>query len=241
MVQLGLSFNAMVGKIRELLDYKIQEQENIKKNELKLLQAQINPHFLYNTLDTIICMAETNKNASVIEIVTALTSFFRVTLSKGKDWIRIREEIEHVRSYLTIQKMRYHDILNFSVDVDESILDGRILKLTLQPLVENAIYHGIKNKRNGGTIWVRGSMKSPELIFLEVEDNGIGFTPGKLAQVQADLNNDSSPVEISETGFGINNVNKRIKLYYGQQYGLSIESQYLQGTKISLLIPIIHD
>jgi two-component system, sensor histidine kinase YesM len=241
MVQLGLSFNAMVRKIRELLEDKIREQENLKKNELKLLQAQINPHFLYNTLDTIICMAETNKNASVIEIVSALTSFFRVTLSKGKDWIRISEEIEHVRSYLTIQKMRYRDILDFQVDVDEAILGGTILKLTLQPLVENALYHGIKNKRNGGTIWVRGSLKTPDLICLEVEDNGIGFTPSKLLQVQADLSDDSSPVEVSENGFGINNVNKRIKLYYGKQYGLNIESEYLHGTKISLQIPIIRD
>jgi len=137
-------------------------------------------------------MARANQNAEVIEMVSALSSFFRVTLSKGKDWIRIQEEVEHVRSYLFIQKMRYQDILDFSIDVDEAILGGTILNLTLQPLVENALYHGIKNKRSGGTIWVRGNLKSPDLISFEVEDDGIGFTPERLAQVRAALADDTS-------------------------------------------------
>ncbi|MCE1253248.1 MAG: sensor histidine kinase, partial [Anaerolineae bacterium] len=204
--QLGRSFNAMVLKIRELLDYKLKEQENLKKYELKLLQAQINPHFLYNTLDTIIWLAEANQNARVIEIVRALSSFFRVTLSKGKDWIKISEEIEHVRSYLTIQKMRYHDILDFRIEVDEATMNGTILKLTLQPLVENALYHGIKNKRQGGMISIRCLMQPNNMIFLEVKDDGVGFTPTRLEQLKADLEDDNSPVEISESGFGINNV-----------------------------------
>ena len=237
--QLGHSFNAMVEKILELLDFKVKEQENLKKYELKMLQSQINPHFLYNTLDTIIWMAGANQNAQVIEMTNALSNFFRVALSKGKDWIKIGEEIEHVRSYLAIQKMRYQDILDFDIDVSEKILSGTILNMTLQPLVENALYHGIKNKRNGGTIWVRGSLRSPEMIFFEVEDDGIGFTAERLAQVRAALANDKGPVEVEESGFGINNVNKRIKLYYGEQYGLTIESEYLKGTRISLLIPMI--
>jgi two-component system, sensor histidine kinase YesM len=239
MAQLGRSFNAMVDKIRELLDFKLREQDNLKKYELKMLQAQINPHFLYNTLDTIIWMAGANQTAQVIDLVHALSTFFRVTLSKGQDWIKISEEVEHVRSYLTIQKMRYEDILDFYIEVDEAILPGTILNLTLQPLVENALYHGIKNKRNGGTIWVRGSLKGADHIFLEVEDDGIGFTAERLAQVRADLANDQSPVELTANGFGINNVNKRIKLYYGTAYGLSVESEYQKGTRISLLIPMI--
>ncbi len=239
--QLGRSFNAMVGRIRELLDYKLKEQDNLKKYELKMLQVQINPHFLYNTLDSIIWMARDNQNAQVIEMVSALSNFFRVTLSKGKDWIKIQEEIEHVRSYLSIQKMRYQDILDFYIEVDEAILTGTILNLTLQPLVENAIYHGIKNKRNGGTIWVRGSLKSADLISFEVEDDGIGFSADRLAEVRASLADDKSPVEVNENGFGINNVNKRIKLYYGEQYGLSIESEHLKGTRISLLIPLVRN
>ncbi|MCB0173425.1 MAG: histidine kinase, partial [Anaerolineae bacterium] len=140
--ELGLSFNIMIGKIREMLDSKIKEQENLKKAEFRVLQAQINPHFLYNTLDTIIWMAESKRNDQVIEIVRALSSFFRITLSKGRDWITIREEIERTKSYLTIQKMRYRDILDYRIEADPSILDYSILKMTLQPLVENAIYHG---------------------------------------------------------------------------------------------------
>ena len=223
--ELGMSFNIMIGKIRELLDSKIKEQENLKKAELRALQAQINPHFLYNTLDTIIWMAEAKKTDQVIEIVSALSSFFRISLSKGKDWITIGEEIERTRSYLTIQKMRYRDILDFKIEVDERVADNTILKLILQPLVENALYHGIKNKRQGGTIIVRAKQKNENEVLLEVEDNGIGFTPEKLAQLQAELDDDSGDIRL-ESGFGIGNVNKRIRLYYGKQYGLSVKSEY---------------
>jgi two-component system sensor histidine kinase YesM len=236
--ELGMSFNIMIGKIRELLDAKIKEQENLKKAELRALQAQINPHFLYNTLDTIVWMAEANKSDQVIEIVRALSSFFRIALSKGKDWIPIRQEIEHVRSYLTIQKMRYRDILDYQIDLDEKILDGTILKLTLQPLVENALYHGIKGKRNGGSIYVRARRAGPDLVLLEVEDDGVGFTPSKLAQLQASLSDDAGDISIHESGFGLENVNKRIKLYYGRQYGISIQSQYQSGTRVTLTIPM---
>ncbi len=123
---------------------------------MRVLQAQINPHFLYNTLDTIIWMVESKRTAQVVELVRALSRFFRISLSKGEDWITVGEEFEHVSSYLAIQKIRYRDILDYQIDVDEAILSATILKLTLQPLVENALYHGIKNKRNGGVIRVRG-------------------------------------------------------------------------------------
>ena len=236
--ELGISFNIMIGRIRELLDAKVKEQENLKKAELKILQAQINPHFLYNTLDTIVWMAETNKTDQVIEIVRALSSFFRISLSKGKDWISIRQEIEHVRSYLAIQRMRYREILDYQIEVDPALLDGTILKLTLQPLVENALYHGIKNKRTGGNIQVRVKRANPEMVALEIQDDGIGFTPYKLAQIQLALNQDAGEVSFNEGGgFGLENVNKRIKLYYGQQYGLTIQSQYLEGTTVTALIP----
>ncbi|MCI0529209.1 MAG: sensor histidine kinase, partial [Nitrospira sp.] len=236
--ELGMSFNIMIGKIRELLAAKIKEQENLKKAELRALQAQINPHFLYNTLDTIVWMAEANKTREVIEIVRALSSFFRIALSKGKDWISIRQEIEHVRSYLTIQKMRYRDILDYRIEVDEAILEGMILKLTLQPLVENALYHGIKNKRNGGVIIVQAKRTDQNEILLEVQDNGIGFTPYKLARIQTEINADSDEITLKESGFGLENVNKRIKLYYGKQYGLSLNSQYQEGTRVILTIPL---
>jgi two-component system sensor histidine kinase YesM len=236
--ELGNNFNIMIGRIRELLNAKVKEQENLKKAELKALQAQINPHFLYNTLDTIVWMAEANNTEQVIELVRALSSFFRIALSKGKDWISIRQEIEHVRSYLAIQKMRYRDILDYKIEVDEDLLDGTILKLTLQPLVENALYHGIKNKRDGGTIIVRAQRVSTNLIRLEVQDDGVGFTPFKLAQIRTMLNDDSGEISLKEGGFGLENVNKRIKLYYGKQYGLYVHSEYLGGTQVVARIPL---
>jgi two-component system sensor histidine kinase YesM len=234
--ELGMSFNIMIGKIKELLDSKISEQENLKKAELRALQAQINPHFLYNTLDTIIWMAESKETDQVVKIVSALSSFFRISLSKGMDWITIGEEVERIKSYLTIQKMRYRDILDFKIEVDENVTENTILKLLLQPLVENALYHGIKNKRQKGTISLRVKRKSEDEVLLEVEDDGIGFTPQKLAQLRAELNDDSGNMKL-ESGFGIGNVNKRIRLYYGKPYGLSIESSYSTGTCVTLVIP----
>ncbi|HXD12312.1 MAG TPA: sensor histidine kinase [Anaerolineales bacterium] len=234
--ELGMSFNIMIGKIKDLLDSKIKEQENLKKAELRALQAQINPHFLYNTLDTIIWMAESKKTDEVIKIVSALSDFFRISLSKGMDWITIGEEVERIRSYLTIQKMRYRDILDFKIEVDEDVTRNTILKLLLQPVVENALYHGIKNKRQGGTISLRGSRKGEDEILLEVEDDGIGFTPEKLAQLRAELDDESGDIQL-ESGFGIGNVNKRIRLYYGKPYGLTVQSEYTTGTRVTLVIP----
>lgn len=235
--ELGMSFNIMIGQIRELLNAKVREQENLKKAELKALQAQINPHFLYNTLDTIVWMAEANRTDEVIEIVRALSSFFRIALSKGKDWISLRQEIEHVKSYLKIQKMRYRNILDYEIDVDEELLDYTILKLTLQPLVENALYHGIKTKRDGGEIVVSARRGEHDNVVLEVCDDGVGFTPYKLAQIRAMLSGEASDIAMKEGGFGLENVNKRLKLYYGQEYGLSIQSHYRGGTQVTVTIP----
>ncbi|MFZ6028937.1 MAG: histidine kinase [Chloroflexota bacterium] len=238
--ELGMSFNIMIGKIRELLDAKVKEQENLKKAELRALQAQINPHFLYNTLDTIIWMAEAQKTEQIVEIVGALSSFFRISLSKGKDWITIGEEVERIRSYLTIQKMRYRDIMDYRIEVSDTVAGCTILKLILQPLVENALYHGIKNKRQGGSIFVRARPGNADEVVLEVEDNGIGFSAEKLAQLRAALADDSGDIRM-ESGFGIGNVNKRIRLYYGKQYGLSVISEYHTGTRVTLIIPAIRD
>ncbi len=234
--ELGMSFNIMIGKIKELLDSKIKEQENLKKAELRALQAQINPHFLYNTLDTIIWMAESKKTDQVVKIVSALSNFFRISLSKGMDWITIGEEVDRIRSYLTIQKMRYQDILDFKIDVSEEVAENTILKLILQPLVENALYHGIKNKRQGGTITIRARRQGEEEVRIEVEDDGIGFPPEKLSRLQAELEDDTGDIKL-ESGFGIGNVNKRIRLYYGKPYGLSVQSEYANGTCVTLVIP----
>jgi two-component system sensor histidine kinase YesM len=234
--ELGMSFNIMIGKIKELLDSKIKEQEHLKKAELRALQAQINPHFLYNTLDTIIWMAESKNTDQVVTMVSSLSDFFRISLSKGMDWITIGEEVERVRNYLTIQKMRYHDILDFKIEVDENVTGNTILKLLLQPLVENALYHGIKNKRQMGLISLRARRKGANEVIFEVEDNGIGFKPEKLIKVRAELQEDSDDIKL-ESGFGLGNVNKRIRLYYGKQYGLSVRSQYGSGTCVTLVIP----
>ncbi len=237
--ELGMSFNIMIEKIRQLLDAKVKEQEILKKAELKALQSQINPHFLYNTLDTIVWMAQANKIDQVIDIVQALSNFFRIALSKGEDWITIQNEIEHIRCYLTIQKLRYHDILDYRIEVDEDILTGTILKLTLQPLVENALYHGIKNKRGGGTITVRARRVNSDQVMLEIIDDGVGFTPYKLKRIQAILADDSGPISTSESGFGLENVHKRIQLYYGKQYGLTVQSKYQEGTQVTVTIPLL--
>ncbi len=234
--ELGMSFNIMIGKIKELLDSKIKEQGELKKAELRALQAQINPHFLYNTLDTIIWMAESKQTDQVVEIVSALSNFFRISLSKGMDWITIGEEVERIRNYLTIQKMRYRDILDYKIDINRDVTENTILKLILQPLVENALYHGIKNKRQGGTISIRARRKGADEIEIEVEDDGIGFTPEKLAQLRSELEDDSGDIKL-ESGFGIGNVNKRIRLYYGKPYGLSVQSEYTTGTCVTLVIP----
>jgi two-component system sensor histidine kinase YesM len=235
--ELGMSFNIMIGKIRELLDAKMKEQDDLKKAELRALQAQINPHFLYNTLDTIIWMAEAQKTDQVIEIVSALSNFFRISLSKGRDWITIGEEIERTKCYLTIQKMRYRDIMDFRIEADEEVLNNTILKLILQPLVENALYHGIKNKRGGGTIVVRARPKNDNEVLLS-EDDGSDCSGDW--QLSAELNDDSGDMKL-ESGFAIGNVNKRIRLYYGRPYGLLIQSEYNTGTCATLVIPAIRD
>jgi two-component system sensor histidine kinase YesM len=202
-----------------------------------VLQAQINPHFLYNTLDAIIWMAEAKRTDQVVDLVAALSRFFRITLSKGKDWITVRDEIAHIESYLAIQKMRYRDILDYRIDMPDDMRSGEMLKLTLQPLVENALYHGIKNKRAGGVIVVRGRWLDGDLLQIAVEDDGIGMPPERLAQIQALLRAEPGAELDGEDGYGITNVNQRIKLYYGPDYGLAIESEYRHGTRVSLIIP----
>jgi two-component system sensor histidine kinase YesM len=236
--ELGLSFNLMVGRVRSLLDAKLQEQEALKKAELRALQAQINPHFLYNTLDAIIWMAEANRKAQVVDLVRALSRFFRITLSKGRDWISLADEFAHVESYLIIQQMRYRDILDYRIEVAEEVLHSKMLKLTLQPLVENALYHGIKHKRSGGIITVTAQRLDAQRLRIDVHDNGIGIPADKLEEIRSQLSREASERIVSESGYGISNVNQRVRLYYGPDYGLTIESQYQQGTRVSLILPI---
>lgn len=231
------SFNIMIENLEQLIEKNQKEQEALKKSELKLMQAQINPHFLYNTLDAIVWLSEAKDSAHVIDITKALSGFFRGTLSSGREWISIGEEIEHIRSYLIIQKMRYMDILDYSIEImDEDILNCKILKLMLQPIVENALYHGVKNKDSSGQISIKASRTDDNSILLEVIDNGKGMTDERLRQVTESINSESLHIP-KDDSFGLKNVNQRIKLYYGRQYGLDIQSDCLRGTHVSMILP----
>ncbi|QYR22391.1 sensor histidine kinase [Paenibacillus sp. sptzw28] len=238
---LGSSFNIMLGKIKALLSQSIKEQEEIQKAELRALQAQINPHFLYNTLDSIVWMAEAGKNDKVIRLVQSLSRLFRISLSRGRDWISLERELEHVGSYLEIQQMRYRDILDYEVDVDPQLHSFPILKMTLQPIVENALYHGLKNKRGKGFIRISGYEGGEREIVLTVRDTGIGMSPGKLEQLRVNLSNRHIPAETGKEvsgGFGLHNVHQRIRLYYGEGYGVQVDSMEREGTTVTIRIPM---
>lgn len=235
---LSKGFNLMIIKIRELMEKDRIQQENLKKSEFKVLQAQINPHFLYNTLDAIVWTAEANNKEEVVNITKYLSNFFRVALSSGKEWILVKDETLHVDSYLSIQKVRYRDILEYTIEVDPEIMNLRILKLTLQPIVENALYHGLKNKRGGGSIKIIGRKLDDETLIFEVLDNGIGMLPHKLEALIREINKDEIDIDM-KTGFGLKNINQRTKLYYGNKYGITIKSEHLNGTTVNVIIPII--
>ncbi|WP_438448421.1 histidine kinase [Gorillibacterium sp. sgz5001074] len=238
---LGNSFNTMIDKIRMLLDQCVQEQHELKKAELRALQAQINPHFLYNTLDSILWLAEAGKKEQVVQVVLALSRFFRIGLSKGRDWITIEKEVEHLQSYLIIQQTRYRDILDYEICVDPGIHPLPILKMILQPIVENALYHGLKNKRGKGRIRISGHTAGNKDILFRVEDNGIGISEARLHKLLEELQNmqipESTGQEVSG-GFGLHNVHQRLRLFYGESYGVQVESVESEGTTVTLRIPM---
>ena len=228
---------AQAAEIGHLVEDIRVEELNLRAAELRVLQEQINPHFLYNTLDNIIWLAESKDTEQVVRMVSSLSSFFRTTLSKGREFITVKEEEQHIRSYLEIQQFRYRDILEYEIAIPEELYEYEIIKLTLQPLVENALYHGIKNKRGGGHIRVSGALCQDVMIF-KVQDDGIGMDGARLAQVCAMLRDGEQEPEQEETGgFGLFNVNQRIQLNYGREYGLKIQSTYGQGTEIWVRIP----
>ncbi|SER69143.1 two-component system, sensor histidine kinase YesM [Gracilibacillus ureilyticus] len=233
---LGYSFNQMISKIKTLLDQSIEEQKKLKAAEFRTMQAQINPHFLYNTLDTIVWLAEAKQHESVIELTKALSQYSRISLSKGKDWITIADEMSHIDSYLYIQQTRYEDILDVTVNVDQHLYRYHILKLLLQPIVENAIYHGIKNKRGKGYLRINGTLEADDLIRFDVIDNGIGMDEARLQKLKNHLIS-GEVVPDSKSGFGLINVQQRIQLYYGKEYGIKINSWKGSGTRVTITIP----
>jgi len=240
--ELGRDFNIMVAEISKLLKNITEQQELKRKSELKALQMQINPHFLYNTLDSIIWMAEGGKQQQVIAMSSALARLFRLSISKGKEIIDIGSEIEHVRNYLTIQKIRYKDKLDYRIEVPDEIKSYKTVKIILQPLVENAIYHGIKNKEGPGLILIGGRKTQPG-IELFVQDDGVGMNEETFSLLQERLKGNKvvQPGDSSllHSGLGVHNVDERIKLYFGHDYGLVYESAEDVGTTVRIQLPAI--
>ncbi|MBQ7850248.1 MAG: sensor histidine kinase [Clostridia bacterium] len=223
-------FNEMARRIDALMSRQIEDQRSLHRAELELLQAQINPHFLYNTLDSIAILAESDRGEDVVTMVTSLSTFFRNSLNKGVDIISLRAECQQVQSYLEIQQIRYSDILRYEINVPQELMDCMVPKLILQPLVENALYHGIKNRRGMGKITVTGEAAGNEML-LKVTDNGAGMTPEQVHELQSGIYEDK------HTGLGLVNVHKRIRLYCGQLYGLTFESEPGHGTTVSVRLP----
>ena len=222
----------MIGRLDDQMGEIRRRQESLRRTELALLQAQINPHFLYNTMDTIIWLIEADKQQEAVEMVSNLSSFFRHSLSKGEDVITLAEEERHVRSYLQIQHARYQDIMEYILDIDPGLHDAMLPKLTLQPLVENALYHGIKLKRAKGTIRITATL-ADGCVLLRVEDNGVGITPQRLAQLRDAMERQE------RVGFGLSAVNQRLRLQFGPEYGLRLDSEEGQGTTVTARIPYV--
>lgn len=231
--KLSDSLNTMIDKINELLEQVKEEQVRLRKAEFERLQSQINPHFLYNTLDAIIWLAEAGQQKKVVSMVGSLSEFFRTSLNRGKDIIPIREELQHVRSYLEIQQMRYQDILQYEIDVPEELKEYLIPKITIQPLVENALYHGIKNKRGTGMITVSGK-REEDFFLIQIRDNGIGIDKKRLEQVRDGIKN---KILTGKDMYGLYNVHERIRLNFGEKYGISIESVYGESTTVDVCLP----
>ena len=230
------SFGHMVGMVQGLMAQIKAEELSLRKTELKALQAQINPHFLYNTLDSIQWMCEQGKNEDAIKMIGALARLFRISISRGHELIPIRDELRHAESYLVIQSYRYRDRFAYSFEIDESLLDCLCNKITIQPLIENAIYHGIGNMPDDGVITVR-VFRDPEAaapdaadILIEVEDNGVGMTEVQCAAILKKERSDSS-------GIGIKNVNDRLKIFFGDKYGITIRSELDAGTCVTVRLP----
>ncbi len=229
---LSETFAVMVRRIRALMDDIVTSQEAKRKFELDALQAKINPHFLYNTLDSVVWMAEQGDSEGVIRMVTSLAKLFRISISKGRDIITIAEELEHVRNYLIIQQIRYQEKFEFSIEMEAGTEQLTTIKLIVQPIVENAIYHGIKYLQEMGNIAIRVYRRKPGAVVIEVRDNGVGMSEAQLTQIL-----DFTTLQPKKMGFGVRNVHQRIQLYWGSDFGLEISSELDVGTLVRLIIP----
>ncbi len=233
---LGRSYNLMLDEIQRLMSTVLDEQRELLKAQFKILQEQINPHFLYNTLDSINWLSRMGRNEEVVTVVTAFTKLLRIALSKGRDVITVKEEAEHIGYYLTIQQIRYKKKLHYEVDIPEEMGGYFTLKLILQPIVENAIYHGVKAKKSGGVVFVNGR-EEQDCLVLTVRDTGIGFDEAELAELNENLSRPFGAEWAGAASFGIRNVSDRIKVFFGYQYGLRYESVKDEGTSVLITIP----
>ncbi len=230
--RLQQNFSRMISQIEDLIQKNVHKEEEKRKIELKALQSQINPHFLYNTLDSIIWMIESEESEKAIQMTSALAHFFRQAIGKSDLYVTLREELEYTKNYLIIQKMRYADKLDYKIEVDERILEHRIIKLVLQPLVENALYHGLKYKASVGMIEIVG-YQMQDSIVLKVSDNGIGMEEDFLCHIFEQKKQDGK----KHSGIGIGNIRQRMQLYYGEQCEFKIESEKDVGTVVTMVIP----
>lgn len=229
---LGRTIKSMVQQMHQLMEEIVIEQEKKRKSEFDALQSQINPHFLYNTLDSIVWMIESEQYEAATSMVTALANLFRISLSKGKNIITIREEIEHAQNYLHIQKLRYKNRFDVTFDIDPEILDCCTIKLIVQPLIENAIYHGVEFMDGDGQITIKGYVKDAD-IYIDVSDNGLGMPEETVKYILTD----DKRVHKKGSGIGLSNVHQRIQLYFGKRYGLEIESELDEGTTVHIHLP----
>lgn len=229
---LASAFNTMISRNKELLSRIDYEQKKKREYELALMLLQIKPHFLYNTLDVICRLADMNRNAEVRKATKALADFYRVALSKGRDIIKIREEITNVENYFSIQKIRYSNVFDYEITVEDEILDCHIPKLTIQPLAENAIYHGLKMAGRKGIISIKG-YKENDRAVIKVFDDGVGIPPERLTGIFSE----NTAGERSLQSFGLKNLNERIKIFFGSSFGITIWSEEGKGTEITIQIP----
>ncbi len=230
---LSSSFRIMVARIKVLMK-RIKATEEIKRQrELDALQAKINPHFLYNTLDSVIWMAETGDNHGVVKMVSALARLFRISIAKGHDVITLSEELSHVQNYLDIQSMRYKDKFTYSITIPRELENAPTIKLIVQPIIENSIYHGIKYLQEEGRIEIKAEAVDDGIKII-ISDNGVGMKSETAATI---LNPDQENTASSGNGIGLRNIDERIKLSYGEKYGLSIWSEPDEGTTVTILIP----
>lgn len=231
--ELSKTFNKMVNRIQGLMEEILKEQEGKRKKELEALQAQINPHFLYNTLDAIIWLAEDERTEEAVQMITALSRFFRIGISSGRNIITVREEAEHAKNYLDIQKIRYKNRFTYEINIEEEVLNAKTIKIILQPIIENALYHGIEYIYHQGTIIINIYRNDNKLIY-EIRDNGVGMSE----ETRQKLLVGSDDIQTKGSGVGVKNVNERIKLYYGKTYGMRVVSERDEGTIVYLELPL---